>query len=366
MPVHVRSLVLALLQIGSSLALIAQEPGRSVLAGQVTDSETGQSLERANVFLASTTVGTSTSKKGDFTLRNVPTGFYDLVVSLAGYERHITHVEALVPESLYFEIKMKPKLYEVNEVEIVGKSADEWKGHLQEFTRAFLGATDHSRECTILNPEVLNFRVRGDTLVATSDSVLCIENLALGYRLRTELASFVWDIARDCGQYRAYTRFEQLKATGPGESTTWLENRKRTFEGSLRHFLRALYSGNSEAERFSLSTGSFRKLAADGGHKVSPDELQIEPLSGTGLKSFRFSGYLRVDYGRNRTEEIETEGRRRQRTVETITELSPCSIISMRYGQAVIDSLGNLFDPLSIEVTGAWATDRMADMLPLH
>jgi hypothetical protein len=360
-----RSLALILLQVVISVPLMSQEPNRCVLAGHVRDGENGEPVPGANVFLASTTRGTSTSDGGAFTLRSVPMGIYDLVVSLVGYERRVTHLEIVKPESLYFDIRIKARAYQLGEVNVIGKSAERWRDNLRKFTDAFVGETGHSGECTILNPEVLNLQTHGDTLIASADSVLHVDNRALGYRLDIDLASFSWDVARDNGYFLTYTRFREMPQAA-GDSARWAENRERAFRGSMKHFLKALYSDNLEAERFTLSAGSLKNLIGERGHQVSAGDLQLDSLPGTGLKSFRFFGYLRVDYGKERTEDIGYEGQRRQRQVPTIVELTAFSIISMKHAPAFIDSSGNLFDPLSIEVSGSWARNRLAEALPLH
>ncbi|MBI4811660.1 MAG: hypothetical protein HY800_09530 [Ignavibacteriales bacterium] len=49
-----------------------------------------------------------------------------------------------------------------------------------------------------------------------------------------------------------------------------------------------------------------------------------------------------------------------------VNDLSAASIISQNNPNALIDSLGNLFNPLAIEVTGKWAKNRVSDLLPLY
>jgi len=89
--VPARSLLLVFL----SLALIgpaahAQAPqaprGQATLVGRVTDAETNAPLASVNVFIATSTRGTTTDADGRFRLPGVPLGAQRLYVSRIGYE----------------------------------------------------------------------------------------------------------------------------------------------------------------------------------------------------------------------------------------------------------------------------------------
>ncbi|HHM24243.1 MAG TPA: TonB-dependent receptor, partial [Bacteroidetes bacterium] len=55
------------------------------IEGTVTDSQTGQPLVGANIFLEGTTIGTTSDANGHYVLTGVPAGRYTLTVSYLGY-----------------------------------------------------------------------------------------------------------------------------------------------------------------------------------------------------------------------------------------------------------------------------------------
>ncbi|NLX28307.1 MAG: TonB-dependent receptor [Bacteroidales bacterium] len=70
--------------------LAAQE--RYVLSGKVADSQTREAILYANVVVRPLMVGTSTNDKGEFVLRGLPAGRYQLVVTYIGYEEAVREV----------------------------------------------------------------------------------------------------------------------------------------------------------------------------------------------------------------------------------------------------------------------------------
>jgi len=345
--------------------MAAQQAVKSIITGRVKDAENGEPLASVNVFLSFTTIGTSTDSAGAFTIINVPTGVFDLIASRVGYERRAIPLKIVTHDSLHYEIALNPQMLKAPEVEVRAESPREWKENLGRFIKAFIGETEHSSQCSILNPEVLSFHRANDTLVARADSVLQIDNEALGYRLYVVLREFVWNTEMDYGRYLIYPFFQAKKARDAEEQERWDKNRKKAYDGSLKQFLHSLYTEDAEAEGYTIFSGSFKKLASGQGHRVSPDQLNLEQMVGTPFKTLQFPDYLRVAYGHRGAEEDEGEVGYRWQQKLTI-DLSSANIIALPHSYALIDSLGNLFDPLSIEVSGRWAKNRLAELLPMH
>ncbi len=68
----------------SSISLMAQQGG---LKGTVKDAETGELLVGANVVFKGTSLGAATDTDGKFSISNIPSGRYDVVVSYIGYSQ---------------------------------------------------------------------------------------------------------------------------------------------------------------------------------------------------------------------------------------------------------------------------------------
>jgi hypothetical protein len=62
-----------------------------IIEGKVYDTEEGQSLEFANVWLDSSKIGTTTDSNGQFKIDSIPFGVYNLRVSYIGYPDTTIH-----------------------------------------------------------------------------------------------------------------------------------------------------------------------------------------------------------------------------------------------------------------------------------
>jgi len=117
----------------SSGDLVAQQGQRAVVTGRIIDSETGNPLDNAIVFLANTPIGTSSASDGTFIIASVPVGVFQMVIARVGYERELVNLDVTKPESLYFEIKLQPKPVRTKEVEVVGKRPEGMKPEQYSF-----------------------------------------------------------------------------------------------------------------------------------------------------------------------------------------------------------------------------------------
>ncbi len=335
--------------------MAAQQTVKSIITGRVRDAENGEPLVSVNVYLSFTTIGTSTDSAGAFAITNIPPGEFDLIASRIGYERRVMPIKIVVRDSMHYEIALIPQMLKAPEVEVMAENPREWKENLERFVKAFIGETEHSSRCSILNPEVLSFHRENDTLIARSDSVLQIDNEALGYRVYVVLKEFVWNTEMDYGHYLIYPFFQSKQPHEAKEQQRWEENREKAYKGSLKHFLHSLYAGNATDEMFTIFAGSLKKLAGGQGHRVSPDQLNLEPMTGTPFKTLQFPDHLRIDYGHPGL----------GLTLFSV-DLSSASIITLPHSFTMIDSLGNVIDPLSIELSGRWEKNRLAELLPMH
>jgi hypothetical protein len=317
------------------------------LHGRVVDAEGGEAMEFTNVFLANTTSGTSTDARGLFSLSGIPAGDYDIVISRVGYQR-TTRKISLVPDSnpdMEFEISRKE--LRTDEVEVVAPDASEWRRLLEQFTREFLGETSNASHCRILNPYHLNlqFIQESQTLVARCDTVLLVENNALGYRIAIEIEKFEMDTKEGLLRYNLYPRFEELPHT-VDDSVRWEKRRRETYRGSMRHFLACVITGVTAEEMFAMYSGSLDELSNGHGALVSPEELQVTPDTAPGIYRLSFGGWIRVEYwGRIPASR---------------------SLLTLTAPQVRIDREGIVLTQMATLARGEWSRSRIADLLPLY
>jgi hypothetical protein len=324
-----------------------QDPFDCTLSGRVVDETTGEPLENVNVFFAQTLLGTSTDARGIFRIAKIPRGKYKLVASRVGYQVQMLSVTVGDSRSLVRDIGMSPRLLQGEEVQVSGEAQAEWKRHFLEFNEKFLGSGDNASLCTILNPEVLSFHVDSISrdLVAISDDLVRVENRALGYRVEIVLSKFSWDLRRDLGQYLIYPRFEPLPSQQIDSLSFWEENRKQSYEESLQRFLVSLLDGAFEQDGYRVNIGTLSFLRGGSRRTIEPGDIAVEQTELWGMKRISFKDWLMV----------ERTGERGRST----------NYISLDQGAVLADSLGNLYDPLSVQMVGPWAERRVADMLPL-
>jgi hypothetical protein len=320
---------------------------RTSISGIVLDEERGTPLANANVFLANTPFGTSTGRDGWYRITGIPPGMYALVVSLVGYEVRTQQLHVATADSLHLIFYLHPRPVQTDEVQSVGVTPAEWKKLLIPFVREFIGQSPNADQTRLLNPEVIN--LHGDSithmLLASSDSLVRVENNALGYRLEIVLAKFKWNTGEGGGQYLVYPQFEEMVPATSGIKDEWDMNRRHSFKGSLRHFLRSLVSGTLEQQGFTVHCGNFAALRNGLHRPITHDEFSLAYAKDLALWRFSFDGWLRVEY----------RGRRRR-----------TSFITLNGGTAVLDDRGGLTAPLCLETVGDWFEDRVAEMLPLN
>jgi len=339
------ALAILFLLVGASVS--GQQPSGSTLTGRVLDAATGMPVENANVFLAQTLLGTSTDDQGNFSIARIPPGKYRLVASRVGYQMQAASVTFGESGTSWREINLPPRILQAEEVQVSGDAQTEWKKHLQNFTEKFLGTSEYASYCRIENPEVITLGIDSISrdLVATSERLIAVENRALGYRVDIALGEFSWDLRRDQGRYLIYPYFEPLTSGHQDSLLFWEENRRGSYERSLQHFLFSLLAGTLEEERYEVNIGTLPSLRSGSRRGIGAGDIIIQDTDLWGMKRVLFDDWLLVEHYGERGKEI--------------------NYLALDQGIALVDSLGNPSDPMSVHVIGPWQDRRVADMLPL-
>lgn len=255
------ALLLVALLLLSSVSAHAQ----SEISGTVRDAKSGRPLPRANVFLEGTTHGTATDDSGRFSLEGIRPGSYTVIISMVGYAKKQKRIHLYAPSetskdtSLALSIKLPRRVKELKGVTVEARR-DEWVDRLEDFRDIFLGDVPYADQCTFVNPEVLSFEEVDDGLVAHAKKPLRIRNEGLGYEITYHLSRY--RASSDTRFRYGKFEFDTLTAEDEDQRTEWIENRKRSYEGSFRHFIDALMSGTLDEDGFRIrlvSTRSFKR-----------------------------------------------------------------------------------------------------------
>lgn len=87
------------------------------ITGKLVDSETGEALIGANVFLEGTSIGAASDLEGRFTITKIPSGNYTVVVSIIGYStRKLADVKIVPGETVNLNLAMKPEAVATEDV----------------------------------------------------------------------------------------------------------------------------------------------------------------------------------------------------------------------------------------------------------
>jgi hypothetical protein len=315
------------------------DPAR--ISGRITDAVTGLPLPSVNVFLAGTTRGTVTGPDGRYAIGNIPPGHFQIVASRVGNVVSVAEIDLRPGEEATWDAALDPRELKGQEVEVLAPSPDQWKADLASFRREFLGAGEGAESCVLENPEVLDFR-RHETsgvLGASAQGILRVSNLELGYRLDITLVSFAWDSLQGAIDYTLYVQFHPLPAARPEDSLRWEESRRRTYRGSLRHFLRSLIHRRLSQAGFYVTTGM--------GEEVGTDATKILVTRPDGVRLLATEDVLIIDYGGSSI---------LQRNLIRLVQ----GVVHIRPDATLIEQNDLLIDPGSF-----WAMQRVGSMLPL-
>ena len=357
---------------------------QQTLKGQVLDLVSNQPIEAANVFIPNTQIGTTTDENGNFTLQNLPIGEnYELVVSHLAYKtfKQLLHKNE---QDEILQINLKPKAVDLEAIDIVGIQEKKWKRYFKRFEKAFLGNGGNRSKTTILNPDVLDFEViKGGELKATASDLLQIENKSTGYKINFLLEKF--QTKGEGVSYAGKPFFEALQPENEKMSKQWKKNREKTFNGSLRHFLRALMRDELKEEGFEM----YHSSLVNQQNFVTKSSARVSQVLENGdtfnEKYLTIKDFLKVVYTREEVklglnegsvgrmssqlgQSAEREmiqqgqqdaGRENSRNYQT-------SYLFSRKSKVRLDTVGIIAEAGLVKEYGYWVDERVADLLPLE
>lgn len=235
----------------AALAFCVNAHAQSHITGKVVRADNGEPIAGSSVFISNTSRGTVSDKEGNFELRNIPPGKYDLVISTIGYETSVYSFDAnQLP--LKLRVEMQVKIRELENVTVEPSVEEGWDKWGLTFTDYFLGATPNAAQCRIKNKEAIRFRYfkRSNRVIAYCDEPLEIENRALGYRIQYQLEDFEVSFKGNTSRYAGYVLFEDMDGGKKEVRKRWQRERDQAYYGSMMHFWRSFYVDSIQEEGF--------------------------------------------------------------------------------------------------------------------
>ncbi len=336
------------------------------IKGTVLEKDTLEPMAGSQVFLIGTTIGTAADSDGNFTLKNIPGGIFELSASFLGYESvSLTfNTNAIEPEYVLF---LQPKVYELDEV-TVRPDPDKWKENFEEFEKTFIGTGPFSDNTKIKNPEVLSFDFDPyeGTLSASAADMLIIENKALGYTLNYYLNYFMINYRKGSSFFYGRTFFIPMESSRKRINNRWQKNRDKAYYGSFLHFSKALVNNLTEEEGF-ISRGEKRGPKARYiGDTTIPSYIYFSQVDSS-TYMFKFINFINVSF-RNEEEDksyldyIWSPLDRNPRTETTFQNSS----FTLSTDSVLMDKSGYLYQPNELLLDGYWGFERVSDMLPIN
>lgn len=314
------------------------------LNGTVIDAKTQEPLEMVAVYFDNTTVGTTTDEKGEFSISYSEMVQSTLVISYLGFEKvYINNYR----ERQQIEVALVEAKNELGEVFISYDDILTRRQKLRLFRDYFLGTTILGKKCKILNEDAIYLRYndKEKTLYANTKEPIQIHNKTLGYKVIYDLSDFevrfryVNPKSNTFSLYSAYflgtMYFMDLNSESPRKR--YIKRRKKAFEGSIQHFMRALYNKNLEASGYTV----FRK----GLLVNNPWEFfKIRPIDKTSQKQVELKERVSLLFDNDRQSDM---------------------YLDEEVPYFTIDAFGHYEPILGVHFTGDMNEQRVGDMLPL-
>ena len=96
------------------------------LKGIILDSESGDKLISATVFIKNTKLGAHSKHDGSFIIKNIPVGSYDVEISYIGYKKYeLKQIQIKANQTESIEIKMQSNSVSSGEVYVTAKATKE-------------------------------------------------------------------------------------------------------------------------------------------------------------------------------------------------------------------------------------------------
>lgn len=363
------------------------------LRGRIVDASTNEPLAFANIYYNNTTIGVQSDIEGKFSIKSMGLQV-ELVVSYLGYETLIFPItESYADKILVF--KLVPKVNEMKAFEVNSKRGKAWYENLEVFKELAIGTTFFASDCTILNPEVLQFAYDTATFTmrASADEPLQIEHKAFGYKITYELRQYEYNVVDHNFIITGYPFFTFMTGNKQQERR-WKNNQLLAYEGSLLHFGHAVRQRKLQEDGFELHwvermpNPNFRETSQTKSALTALKKIPFyqavrknnpyqEALYASEVQRFiervdtnkvdypdfvverdsslflHFKNYLQVKYSKSTYSWA--PGQYGPRT----------SLIFLDKPSIELDATGRILEPAAVRVEGFWASQLLGDLLPL-
>ncbi|WP_298901427.1 carboxypeptidase-like regulatory domain-containing protein [uncultured Psychroserpens sp.] len=310
------------------------------LSGTVIDFKTKQPLMAVSVYFDNTTIGTTTDDLGRFSIDYSDAIQSQLIVSYLGYE---TIIVSDYRQKTELSIALKESLNQLDEVVVNTNDGLTRKQKLKLFRKEFLGFSEFSKSCKILNEDdlILRFNKADNVLSVSARKPVLVKNKSLQYEIAYDIQDFeitfrYVDAKQDQFGIHSvlYTGTSFYKDLNSGKKKA-LKHRKKAYEGSIQHFMRSLYHMNLKDAGFDIFHKKF---------KVNEWEFfKVEDINDSASKKVTFETKVNILFkGKDQ------------------------SVLTPLVSQFYIDEYGNYTPIPGLLFSGVMGDQRIGDLLPTN
>lgn len=205
------------------------------IVGRVVDAKTDEPINGVHAYISQSQIGDYTIADGSYQLKNLERRTFTLVFSHVGYLSQVFEISNL--SSLQtLDIALEEDVTQLGEVQVDGTVDRKWGRYFKRFKDAFLGANHDESLITIENDYIVDFKsLKGRDFNVENQPVLNIVNKYLGYEIEFQLLEFQESRGNS---YFGYSNFKEMTDVDLKEQ--WVINREQAYNGSLRHFFKAV------------------------------------------------------------------------------------------------------------------------------
>ena len=309
------------------------------VTGKVIDKVTQQPAETVAVYFDNTTIGTTTNEKGEFSITYTDAVQSTLVISYLGYDKvFITDYRSRD----HFNIELIEAAIMLDEVYLDYNDGLTRTQKLRLFRKEFLGSSKFAKSCKILNESdlVLRYDKRHKVLYASAKVPIKVENKGLQYAVIFDIIDFevnytyVNTTTNDFAVYSVtYVGTSFYKNLKRHDRKRIIANRETAYNGSVQHFMRALYNKSLKEEGYWIFYDKFRV-----------DEwsyFKVEDLANSDFKKVTLSNKVSIIYNKETQSEIQ-----------------------LKIDEFFVDTYGNYSPIVGVYFSGEMGSQRVGDSLP--
>ncbi|MDU1889352.1 MAG: carboxypeptidase-like regulatory domain-containing protein [Dysgonomonas sp.] len=342
------------------------------LEGIVVDSNTGEPISDASIFLNGTSINTKTNAKGTFTLLIDSIINTELIIKHVGYELYIIKNPF---RTKFYNISLSQKENLLKEVVVSPFFSREEM--LRAFEKQFLGESKAGKSCKILNEYdiELQYKPSSKCLVATAEKPLIINNKYLGYEVTFILKNFEVSFSKDNTLssrymqdifYDGISSFIDLKPN----SKVVARRRREVYKESVAYFFRNFVNRTIDSCGFKATINS-EKLPS----VIKDKNIQNPQRTKGGLRSQVLDHYFTMKDTLSMTM-VKVNDKFNSQSFISNNGVTAYMVLSAKYWNDLetqfvfqtdcifIDRYGNISNPDKVWILGHMSKNRVGNLLP--